>query len=66
MSFFRVSKIQFYFDSGEGVSLGKKVAIVDYIEYDNVPQGALYGLRNRTEGKEERPFTVTNGRVRFW
>lgn len=56
----------FYFDQGEWVSLGEKVATADYIEYDNVPSGALYWLRNRTEGKEERPFTVMNGRVRFW
>jgi len=55
-----------YFDQGEWVSLGRKVATADYIEYDNVPSGALYWLRNRTEGKEERPFTVMNGRVRFW
>lgn len=56
----------FYFDQGEWVSLGRKVATADYIEYENVPSGALYWLRNRTEGKEERPFTVMNGRVRFW
>ncbi len=55
-----------YFDKGKWVSLGRKVATADYIEYDNVPSGALYWLRNRTEGKEERPFTVMNGRVRFW
>lgn len=55
-----------YFDKGEWVSLGRKVATADYIEYENVPSGALYWLRNRTEGKEERPFTVRNGRVRFW
>ena len=55
-----------YFDQGEWVSLGRKVATADYIEYENVPSGALYWLRNRTEGKEERPFTVMNGRVRFW
>ena len=55
-----------YFDKGEWVSLGRKVATADYIEYENVPSGALYWLRNRTEGKEERPFTVMNGRVRFW
>ena len=55
-----------YFDQGEWVSLGRKVATTDYIEYDDVPSGALYWLRNRTEGKEERPFTVMNGRVRFW
>ena len=55
-----------YFDHGEWVTLGRKVAMADYIEYDDVPSGALYWLRNRTEGKEERPFTVMNGRVRFW
>lgn len=55
-----------YFDRGEWVSLGRKVATADYIEYDNVPSGALYWLRNRTEGKEERPFTVVNGKIRFW
>lgn len=55
-----------YFDQGEWVSLGRKVATTDYIEYDDVPSGALYWLRNRTEGKEERPFTLMNGRVRFW
>lgn len=55
-----------YFDQGEWVSLGRKVATADYIEYNDVPSGALYWLRNRTEGKEERPFTVMNGRVRFW
>ena len=56
----------FYFDRGEWVSLGEKTATADYIEFDRVPSGALYWLRNRTEGKEERPFTVTGGRVRFW
>lgn len=55
-----------YFDQGKWVSLGRKVATADYVEYDNVPTGALYWLRNRTEGKEERPFTVVNDRVRFW
>ena len=40
-----------YFDQGEWVSLGRKVATTDYIEYDDVPSGVLYWLRNRTEGK---------------
>ncbi len=56
----------FYFNRGKWESMGKKVATADYIEYDDVPSGALYWLRNHTEGKEERPFTVNNGRVRFW
>lgn len=55
-----------YFDRGKWVSLGEKTATDDYIEYDHVPSGALYWLRNHTEGKEERPFTVVNGKIRFW
>lgn len=56
----------FYFDEGGWVSLGKKVATGYNITYDNVPTQALFWLRNRTKGVEERPFTVDQGRVRFW
>lgn len=55
-----------YFDNGEWVSLGQKMATGYSIDYDNVPSGALLWLRNHTEGKEERPFTVINGKIKFW
>lgn len=31
-----------------------------------VAAGALYWLRNRTKGVEERVFTVEDGQARFW
>lgn len=55
-----------YFDNGEWVSLGKKVAIDYSIDYDEVPTNALLWLRNHTKGKEERPFMVINDKVKFW
>ncbi len=38
----------------------------DYIEFDSVPSGALYWLRNLTKGTEERIFTYKNGKVKYW
>ena len=56
----------FYYGESGWVSLGRKVADNYHIEYDNVPTGALYWLRNHTTGVEERIFTYENGSVRFW
>lgn len=55
-----------YHDKQEWISLGIKIANDTFIEYDNVPSGALYWLRNHTEGKEERIFTYENGKMKFW
>lgn len=56
----------FYHDLKGWKSLGRQTATGFEIEYDNVPQGALYWLHNHTTGIEERIFTVTNGIIRFW
>lgn len=56
----------FYLDKNGWVSLGCKTASEMYLEYENVPSGALYWLRNRSTGVEERIFTYENGRVTFW
>ena len=56
----------FYHDLKGWKSLGRKTASEFQIEYDNVPQGALYWLHNHTTGIEERIFTVSNGIIRFW
>lgn len=37
-------------------SLGKKVAVDNYLQYDYVPTGALLWLINHTTGLDERPF----------
>lgn len=56
----------FYYGKDGWVSLGKKTASDYFIDYFDVPSGALYWLRNLTSGKEERIFTYDNGKVRFW
>lgn len=48
----------------EWKSLGKKVAIKDYVEY-KVPDNALLWLRNLTKGKEEQLFFM-NGVEQVW
>lgn len=57
----------FYYRYPEGWhSLGIKTATGYELNYDRVPAGALYWLRNLTAGQEERIFTWENGRARFW
>ena len=57
----------FYYDFPQGwVSLGVKTATGYQLEYDQVPTGGLYWLRNHTTGQEERIFTWENGKARFW
>lgn len=53
-----------YFDR-EWVSLGKKIAQNDYLEYCNAPTNAIFLIKNHTEGAEERIFTYENG-VQIW
>lgn len=56
----------FYFDEGNWVSLGKKVATDFSITYENIPQNALFWLRDLTTKSDERPFTIVNGKIKFW
>ena len=55
-----------YHDGTDWCSLGEKEADERWVEFDHVPSGALLWLRDLTEGKQERIFTVTDGQVRFW
>ena len=36
------------------------------LTFDSIPRGALLILHDLTEGKEERPFTINNGRQIWW
>lgn len=56
----------FYHDLNGWQSLGRKTATTCYLEYDNVPKGALLWLRNHTTGVEERIFTYQNHKIKFW
>lgn len=58
----------FYQNGNQGwVSLGKKQADADkeYLDYDNVPVGALLWLRNLTKGREEQTFFLKEGKQVF-
>ena len=54
-----------YYDNGWH-SLGRVRSDSYEIEYKNVPSNAMYLLRNKTKGKEERIFTYENGRQIWW
>ncbi len=54
----------FYWDGG-WISCGIKVAEYEYIQFDSVPKNKLYWLDNITEGKEEMPFIIVNGKQKF-
>ncbi len=54
-----------YWDK-EWKSMGKQIAKTVYVKYKNVPQGALYHLRNHTKGTDERIFTFENGKQVWW
>ncbi|PKQ66535.1 hypothetical protein BZG01_10950 [Labilibaculum manganireducens] len=55
----------FYWDN-QWKSLGKKIAMTDMITYDHIPSNALLWLRNFSEGKEERIFTIKDGKQIWW
>lgn len=56
----------FYQNGSQGwVSLGRRVADKEYLEYDNIPVGTLLWLRNLTKGREEQVFVLKNGEQVF-
>ncbi len=55
----------FYWDQ-QWISLGKRVGTKEGLKYDNIPLDALLWLRNNSEGKEERIFTLKNNNQIWW
>ncbi len=55
-----------WWDGTEWRSLGKRHSEGYELRYDNIPEGALLLLHDLTKGKEERPFTLQNGRQVWW
>ncbi|MDR3218939.1 MAG: hypothetical protein LBU22_08190 [Dysgonamonadaceae bacterium] len=55
-----------YWGEKDWVSLGKQVATDTILNYKQVPSKTIYWLRDRTKGKEERPFTYEDGEQVFW
>lgn len=57
----------FYMNNGMWISLGKQVATEDdRLLYNNIPQGALYWLRDYTKGTEERIFEINKDKQIIW
>lgn len=54
-------------DKGNWQPLGRQKAS-DFVslEFEGVPAGGVYLLRDLTKGREERPFTYENGRQVWW
>lgn len=55
-----------YWDGDCWQSLGKKTSRGYSVAFDEIPSGALLMLHDRSEGKEERPFTLQGGRQVWW
>lgn len=55
----------FYWDY-EWKTLGKQTANGKVLVYERVPSNCLFLLRNYTEGKEERIFTIEDGKQVWW
>lgn len=58
-------RYELFYWSDSWQSCGIKTATYEYIEFENVPRGKLYWLKNHTEGKEEMPFIMENGKQKF-
>lgn len=58
-------ELNYWTESG-WVALGSKVADDISVEFDNCPTEALFLLRNKTKGVEERIFTYEDGRQVWW
>ncbi len=54
----------FYYDNG-WVYFGIQKAKYNFLNFDNVPSGTMYWLKNITKGKEELPFFYKNGKQYF-
>lgn len=56
----------FYWKDGRWVSLGRQVATTVLLRFKDVPEDALYLLKNLSRGVEERIFLYKNGKQEFW
>lgn len=55
-----------YWDIDGEHKIGQKVAESDYIEFESVPAGALYWLKDLDEGIEERIFSIEDGTIHYY
>lgn len=48
------------------ITINKKKAYDNYLEYNNIIDGCLYSIHNATRGWDERPFVYRNGKFEWW
>ena len=53
-------------DRGQWYTTGRQVPDTYGLDYEGVPAGHLYWLRDLTEGVEERIFTYEQGKQVWW
>lgn len=56
----------FYWHNTTWTSLGVQLATDTLLVYHEVPQNALFWLRNLSKGKEENPFIIDNNKKQFF
>lgn len=56
----------FYWGDNQWNSLGRQIATTVRLEYEDIPSGTLYLLRDLTKGKEERIFEYKERKQQFW
>ncbi|MBC8213946.1 MAG: transglutaminase domain-containing protein [Candidatus Marinimicrobia bacterium] len=57
---------EFFYWNDEWISLGSKIASKQPMLFENVPIGCLYWLVEKDSRKEERIFTIENGKQIWW
>lgn len=57
---------ELYYWDDRWICLEEKRAESYSLRFNNVPKNSLLWLRNKTKGKEERPFTFDNGTQIWW
>ena len=60
------SDYELFYWNNKWISLGKKKAVANFIEFSKVPEGSLLWIRKQGGGFQERIFTVQNGKQTWW
>lgn len=57
---------ELYYFNQTWISLGSQRAKHRFLLYEQVPSNALFLLKNKTKGVEQRIFTIENGEQIWW
>lgn len=54
-----------YYDNGNWIEHSTICSVYNYLDFDGVPSGTIYWIRNLSQGKEELPFFYKEGKQVF-